>query len=249
MQVIKAYYGNDWLDCFLSWTFCAPTSSTLSTSDFNAKLTAVEHVLHVLALHSQIIAETWWTSINSCQNMLECDPQDHKEKLQAHYRSNCQKGNDHLAWDVAISAATQLHCLAMRLSSDSQNLQKVGYDIVIFNGNVLGHAWHSWCKNGTNGKKMSCSLLVCHMQIFKLIHFRTMGLWKWITFFLIRTVQSGSERTQRGIAIPTIPLTKCHLFISLGKYPRNITPGYQLRVSRFDYTGLFFCEAMFFLPY
>ena len=30
-------------------------------------LTAVEHVLHVLAHHSQIIAQTWWTSINSCQ--------------------------------------------------------------------------------------------------------------------------------------------------------------------------------------
>ena len=40
---------------------------SISTSDFNAKLTAVEHVLHVLAHHSQIIAQTWWTSINSCQ--------------------------------------------------------------------------------------------------------------------------------------------------------------------------------------
>ena len=76
-------------------------------------------------------------------NMLECDPQDHKEKLQAPYRSNFQKGNDRLACDVAISAATPLHCLAMRLLSDSQNLQKVGNDIVIFNGNVLGHAGHT----------------------------------------------------------------------------------------------------------
>ena len=71
----------------------------------------------------------------------------------------------------------------MRLLSDSQNLQKVGHDIVIFNGNVLGHAWHTWCENGTNGKRMSCSLLIGHMQIFKLIYFRTMGLWIWITFF------------------------------------------------------------------
>ena len=47
--------------------------------------------------------------------MPECDLQDHKEKLQAPCRSNFQKGNDHLAWDVAISAATPLHCLAMRL--------------------------------------------------------------------------------------------------------------------------------------
>ena len=57
-------------------------------------------------------------------NMLECDPQDHKEKLQAPYRSNFQKENDHLAWDVAISAATPLHCLAMRLLSDSQTCKK-----------------------------------------------------------------------------------------------------------------------------
>ena len=73
-----------------------------------------------------------------------------------------------------------IHC---SLPSNYQNLQKVGYDIVVFNGNVLGHAWHTWCKNGTNGKKMSCSLLICHMQIFKLIDFTTMGLWIWITFF------------------------------------------------------------------
>ena len=72
-------------------------------------------------------------------NMLECDPQDYK-KLHAPYRSNFQKGNDQLAGDVAISVATPLHCLAMRLLSDSQILQKVGNDIVIFNGNVLSHA-------------------------------------------------------------------------------------------------------------
>ena len=29
---------------------------------------------------------------------------------------------------------------------------------------------------------------ICHMQIFKLIDIKTMGLWKWITFILIRTV-------------------------------------------------------------
>ena len=64
-----------------------------------------------------------------------------------------------------------------------ENLQKMGHDIVIFSGNVLGHAWQTWCKPGTNGKRMSCSLLICHMQIFKSIDFRTMGLWIWITFF------------------------------------------------------------------
>ena len=43
-------------------------------------------------------------------------------------------------------------------------------------------------KKGTNGKRTSCSLLIGHMQIFKSIDFRTMGLWKWITFILIHTV-------------------------------------------------------------
>ena len=37
--------------------------------------------------------------------------------------------------------------------------KKVENYIVIFNGNVLGHAWHTWYKKGTNGKRVSCSLL------------------------------------------------------------------------------------------
>ena len=67
--------------------------------------------------------------------------------------------------------------------SNCPNLQKVGHDIVIFNGNVLRHA-----RKCTNEKRMSCSLLICHTQIFKSIDFRTMGLSIWITFFYIRTV-------------------------------------------------------------
>ena len=91
--------------------------------------------------------------------------------------------------DETISAATPLHCLAMTLLSNCPNLQKVGHDIVIFNGNVLGHAWHTWCNKYTNGRRMSCSLFICRTQIFKSIDFRTMGLWIWITFFFyIRTV-------------------------------------------------------------
>ena len=73
-----------------------------------------------------------------------------------------------------------IHC---SLHPNNENLQKVCHDIVIFSGNVLGHAWHTWCKKGTNGKRMSYSLLICHMQIFKSIDFRTIGLWIWITFF------------------------------------------------------------------
>ena len=98
-----------------------------------------------------------------------------------------------MAWDETISAATPLHCLSMGLLSNCQNLQKVGHDIVIFNGNVLGHAWHTWCKKGTNRKRMSCSSPICHMQLFKLFDFRTMGLWIWITFILIRTVDQNYE--------------------------------------------------------
>ena len=79
-----------------------------------------------------------------------------------------RKWSPHLPWhgDETISAATPLHCLSMGLLSNCQNLQKVGHDIVIFNGNVLGHAWHTWCKKGTNRKRMSCSSPICHMQIF-----------------------------------------------------------------------------------
>ena len=83
----------------------------ISTSDFNTKLTAMEHVLHVLSHHSQIITQTSSKSCQMCAN----DPPDHKEKLQAPCCSNFQKRNDQLAWDVTISAATQLHCLAMTL--------------------------------------------------------------------------------------------------------------------------------------
>ena len=153
----------------------------ISTSDFNANLTAMEYVLNVLPHHSQIIAKT---SINSCQipyvRMIVKITRRSCKYLLVHI---LRKENYHLAWYVTISAATPLHCLAMTRLSKSQNLQKVENYIVIFNGNVLGHAWHTWCKKGTNGKRMSCSLLIWHIQILKLIKFRTMGLWKLITFF------------------------------------------------------------------
>ena len=157
-----------------------------STSDFNANFTAMEHVLKNLSYHSQIIAQT---PINSCKICMK-DPQDHNEKLEAPCCSNFQKGNDHMARDETILTATLLHCMAMTLLSNGQNLQKVENYIVIFNGSVLGHAWHTWCRKGTSGNKTSCSLLVCHTKIFKLIDIRTMGLSIWITFF-IRTVYRG----------------------------------------------------------
>ena len=87
-----------------------------------------------------------------------------------------------------------IHC---SLPSNYQNLQKVGYDIVVFNCNMLAHAWHTWCKNGTNGKRMSCSSLIGHMQIFKLMDFRTMGLWIWITFFFdTHCISTGLLKTK-----------------------------------------------------
>ena len=57
--------------------FYASTSSTYPP-DFNAKLTAMEHILKVLSYHGQIDAQI---STNSGQIRPE-DPQEHKEKLQ-----------------------------------------------------------------------------------------------------------------------------------------------------------------------
>ena len=53
----------------------------------NTKLTVMEHVLHVLSHHSQIITQT---SSKSCQKTFMCanDPPDHKENLQAPCCSN-----------------------------------------------------------------------------------------------------------------------------------------------------------------
>ena len=50
----------------------------ISTSDFNAKLTAMEYILKVLSYHGQIDAQI---STNSGQ-IRPKDPQEHKEKLQ-----------------------------------------------------------------------------------------------------------------------------------------------------------------------
>ena len=142
---------------------------------------------HVLDHHSQITAQTWWTSIHSCQIcsnvILRITRRIRKHLIVQIFRKEMITW--HEMWQLCSHT---IALLAMRFLSDSLNLQTVGNDIVIFNGNVLGHAWHAWCKNCTNGKRMSSSLLVCHMRIFKLIDFRTIGLWKWITFFLICTV-------------------------------------------------------------
>ena len=125
-----------------------------------------------------------------------------------------------------------------------QNLQKVGYDIVIFSGNVLGHAahaWHTWCKKGTNGKRMSCSLLIGYMQMFKSLDFRTMGLWKWITFILIHTV----------VLVPrnlTLTTTLTITLILVSKWYKKGTIKWKSEIAprRFAYYGrpnIFFCKV------
>ena len=160
----------------------------ISTSDFNAKLTAMEHILKVLSYHGQIDAQI---STNSGQ-IRPKDPQEHKEKLQVPCYSKFSRKEmiTSFTWHEMRQFQQPHHYTVCQWGflSNCQNLQKVGHDIVIFNGNVLGHAWHTWCKKGTNRKRMSCSSPICHMQIFKSFDFRTMGLWIWITFILIRTV-------------------------------------------------------------
>ena len=72
-------------------------------------------------------------------NMLECDPEDHKQKLQAPYRSISRK--ELITWYEMCS-----HTIALfgnEALSDSQNLQKVVNNIDIFNGIVLNNASHS----------------------------------------------------------------------------------------------------------
>ena len=49
-------------------------------------------------------------------------------------------------------------------------------------GNILVHAWKIRRKS-TNGQRISCSLLISHIQIFQSTDLKTMGIWKWITFF------------------------------------------------------------------
>ena len=94
-----------------------------------------------------------------------------------------------ITWHEMWQSLQPHHCIVWQwhVFPNRKTFKKWKNDIVIFNGNVLGHAWHTWCKKGTNGKRMSCSLkyvpCMCHMCIFKISDFRTMGLWKWITFF------------------------------------------------------------------
>ena len=133
--------------------------------------------------HSQIIAQT---SINSCQIRPKFDdPQDHEQKLQVPCCSNFQKGkrSPRMRCDILCS-----HTIALFGNDAFIQFAKIEKNwIMILSSSMAMYSVmrdYTWYKKGTNGKRMSCSLLICHMQkIFKLIDFRTMGLWKWITFF------------------------------------------------------------------
>ena len=125
----------------------------ISTSDFNAKMTAMEYVLKVLSYHGQIDAQI---STNSCQ-IRQKDHQEHMEKLQVPWYSQFPEKKWSLAWDEIISAATPLHYLAMMLSSNYQTCKK--WIMTLSSSMAMYSLMRDICKKGINGKKMSCSLL------------------------------------------------------------------------------------------
>ena len=94
---------------------------------FNAKLTAMEHILKVLSYHGQIDAQI-------STNLFWSNTPERSSRAQGEVASTLlfnifQKGNDHLihlAWDETISAATQLHCLSMGLIIQLSKLAKSG---------------------------------------------------------------------------------------------------------------------------
>ena len=143
----------------------------------------------VLSHHSRIITQTSSKSCQMCAN----DPPDHKEKLQVAKRLVVQiSRKETINWHEMWQSLQRYNCIVWQWRfypirktckkwkltlSSSMAMYSVMRDI------------HDANKD-TNEKRMSCSLLIiCHMQIFKLIDFRTMGLWKWITFILIHTVE------------------------------------------------------------
>ena len=85
----------------------------------------------------------------------------------------------------------------------------MGYDTVIFNGNVLGHAWHIWCENGSNGKKMSCSL---HPNIKMNWLLEQWSFWIWITFFFRTVIWVSSPLTN------VIPINNVICYFSNNTY-------------------------------
>ena len=84
--------------------------------------------------------------------------------------------------DVTISAAIQLHCLAMTLLSNSQNLQKWKLTL------SSSMAMYSVMRDIYDARRVPMerewvALYLCRMQIFKSIAFRTTGLWNGLPLF------------------------------------------------------------------
>ena len=72
-------------------------------------------------------------------------------------------------------------------------LPKLGnleFEVAIFNYHLLGHGRPQICKKGFNGKLKIASSLVNHIQVVTLNSLGILTPWSWITFFLIRTVDS-----------------------------------------------------------
>ena len=172
----------------MPWSFFCTHTFNISTSDFNAKLTAMEHILKVLSYHGQIDAQI---STNSCQ-IRSKDPQEHKEKLQAPCYSNFSRKEMITRHEMRQFQQPHHYTVCqwrfypivktckkwvMTLSS-SMAMYSVMRDIPDARKVPIERGWVAL-------------LLICHMQIFKSFDFRTMGLWIWITFFLIRTVYTN----------------------------------------------------------
>ena len=176
-------FGNDWYDYFLPCSFHASTSSTVSNYDFNAKLTAMEHVLYnVLYHHSQIMPKHLLIHVKYARMILKITMRSCKHLVVHEIKWSPDMRCDTLcSYTIALFGNEDFIQFA-KLAKKEEN------DIVIFNGNVLGLAWHTWCKKGINGMKMNCFLLPSDMQLFISIDFRTICLKYGLPF--IRTVYS-----------------------------------------------------------
>ena len=133
---------------------------------------------HVLSHHSQIIGQTSINHLKYALMDLKLTRRRGKQFVVQIYRKEM------ITWHERWQSLQSHHCIVWqrRFYQIRKNLQKLDNYIVISN-NGNGYACHTWCENGTNGKKMSCPSPICHTQILILIDIRTMSFWKWITFF------------------------------------------------------------------
>ena len=72
---------------------------------------------------------------------------------------------------------------------------------------VLGHAWHTWYKKPIE-RGWVALYIIGHMQIFKSIDFKTVGLWIWITFFYTHCILSFGKSWLQMIFRPDVKKKK-----------------------------------------